>query len=140
MYRLSRNDPIDRPRIAAITQIPPDEVHEIVQTVATYDRKSGVWRLLADADPLFEQKYSRHKERQDLYWRAKESKYREMEAAADKMQQQKQTSNSSGSSVVAGVGASMTVVPKRKRTKSTRSDGGSGKESGGKNVDIKQEK
>lgn len=128
LYKLSRNEPLDRPRIATITHIPPDEVKEIMLTVAAHDKRTG-WRLLLPADPQFEQKYSRHKERQDLYWRAKEPKFSEMEA-------DQSSATSSGGGAVAAM-----APPKRKRTKSTRSDGGGGGNSSSRSiVDIKQEK
>lgn len=95
-------------------------------TVARYDKNTG-WQLLLLPDRQFEQNYTRHKERQELYWRAKEAKFHELEAA----------DHVSGNNATASAGS--TSPPKRKRTKSTRSDGGGGQTSL-RMVDVKQEK
>lgn len=120
LFKLSRNEPLERPRVAIVTQIPPDEVHEIMLTVAQYTKGAG-WQLLLPPDHQFEQNYQRYKERQDLYWRAKEQKFHEMETADHE-------------STAATSSATVTTPPKRRRTKSTRSDGGGGGHS------VKQEK
>lgn len=90
-----KNEFIDRRKIALVTQIPPDEVKEILLTVARPQRSSG-WQLLLPPDHSFEQKYQELKGRQDAYWRAKEVRFGDMERSA----------------------------PKRKRTRSVRSESG----------------
>lgn len=97
LYQLSKNEFIDRRKIAQITQIPPDEVKEILLTVARPQKSTG-WKLLLPPDHTFENKYQELKERQDLYWRAKEVKFSDMEAERS--------------------------APKRKRTRSSRSESG----------------
>lgn len=81
LYQFYRNEFIDRKKISLVTQVPPDEVKELLQTISKWDGKNG-WQLLRAADPRFEQKYPELKQRQDIFWRSKEELFIEMEQEA----------------------------------------------------------
>lgn len=97
LYQLSKNEFIDRRRIAFITQIPPEEVKEILMTVARPEKKYG-WQLLQPPDPTFEDKYQELKERQEVYWRAKEVKFQEMETDRSNKRTRKRSIREAGTS------------------------------------------
>lgn len=61
------------------TQLPPDEVKEILLTVAKLEKSKNKWHLLQSPDVQFEKNNQELKQRQDVYWRAKEVKFQEME-------------------------------------------------------------
>lgn len=78
LYLFYRNERIDREKISNITQIPMEEVKEILLTVAM--RIDKQWQLVQPPNPIFEQQHEELKQRQDAYWRAKESSlYQRME-------------------------------------------------------------
>lgn len=79
LYLLSKDERIDRKRIATITQIPHEEVKEILMSVARLESPSNTWKLIQPHDTMFESKFQELKQRQDVYWRAKEQKFKEME-------------------------------------------------------------
>lgn len=47
-------------------------------SIAKLDLSSN-WKLIQLPDPTFESKFQELKQRQDVYWRAKEQKFKEME-------------------------------------------------------------
>ena len=81
LYQFYRNEFIDRKKISLVTQVPPDEVKELLQTISKCDGKNG-WQLLRAPDLRFEQKYPELKQRQDIFWRSKEELFIEMEQEA----------------------------------------------------------
>lgn len=75
--------------------------------------KTNGWVLLQPPDPTFEEKYQELKERQEVYWRAKEVKFQEMETERG--------------------------PPKRTRKRSIREVNGSAANIGGSHLPIKKE-
>lgn len=61
-----------------VAQIPPEETKEILLSIAILD-SSNTWKLIQLPDTTFEFKFQELKQRQDVYWRAKEQKFKEME-------------------------------------------------------------
>lgn len=81
IYQFYRNEYIDRKKISSITQIPPDEVKAILLTVASFSRSYG-WQLLRPPNNQFQEQFQELKQRQDIFWRAKEEKFLELEHEA----------------------------------------------------------
>lgn len=81
LYQFYRDEVIDRRKISNVTQIPADEVKDILLTVAYRHQKQ--WRLLLPPSPQFEEQHQEVKQRQDAYWRAKESTYLEWQRQAE---------------------------------------------------------
>lgn len=81
LYQFYRNEFIDRKKISTVTQVPPDEVKELLLTISKWEGKNG-WQLLRPPDQRFEQKYPELKQRQDNFWRSKEEHFIEMEQEA----------------------------------------------------------
>lgn len=79
LYQFSKMDYVSRQKIILNTQLPPDEVKEILLTVAKLDTSKNKWHLLQSPDIQFEKNNQELKQRQDVYWRAKELKFQEME-------------------------------------------------------------
>lgn len=75
LYQFYSNKAIDRRKISNITQIPADEVNEILLTIAKRNQKQ--WQLLLPPDSNFEKEHPEVKERQDKYWQPKENIYLE---------------------------------------------------------------
>lgn len=81
LYQFYRNEFIDRKKISTVTQIPADEVEEVLLTISKWDGKNG-WQLLQSPNQRFEQKYPELKQRQDVFWRSKEELFMELEQEA----------------------------------------------------------
>lgn len=79
LYQFSKMDYVNRKTVTNITQLPADEVKQILLTVAKLDTSKGKWHLLQSPDIQFEKNNQELKQRQDVYWRAKETKFQEME-------------------------------------------------------------
>lgn len=79
LYQFSKMDYVSRQKVIVNTQLPPDEVKEILLTVAKLDPSKNKWHLLQTPDTQFEKNNQELKQRQDVYWRAKELKFQEME-------------------------------------------------------------
>lgn len=90
-------DYISRQKVILNTQIPPDEVKQILLTVAKLDTTKNKWHLLQSPDVQFEKNNQELKQRQDVYWRAKELKFQEME-----MEQKSQSKRSRKRSIREG--------------------------------------
>lgn len=90
-------DYVNRQKVIINTQLPPDEVKEILLTVATLDASKNKWQLLQPPDLHFEKNNQELKQRQDVYWRAKELKFQEME-----MEQKSQSKRSRKRSIREG--------------------------------------
>lgn len=81
LYQFYRNEFIDRKKISLVTQIPPDEVKEILLTISKFLGKNG-WQLLRSPNSQFEEKYPEIKQRQDVFWRSKDEAFLELEQEA----------------------------------------------------------
>lgn len=81
LYQFYRNEFIDRKKISVVTQIPPDEVKEIMLTISKFCGKDG-WQLLRAPNLQFEEKYPDLKQRQDVFWRSKDEVFLELEQEA----------------------------------------------------------
>lgn len=66
-------------------------------SVAGPVKKYG-WQLLQPPDPTFEDKYQELKERQEVYWRAKEVKFQEMESERSKRPRKRSIREAAGQS------------------------------------------
>lgn len=78
LFKLIKNDYLDRRKIALVVQMPAEELLEIFQSVAKLQPNKG-WELLLPPDDSFELKYPDIVQRQQLYWRAKDEMFREMD-------------------------------------------------------------
>lgn len=81
LYQFYRNEFIDRRKIGLITQLPPDEVKELLLTVSKWDGKH-CWQMLCAPNVQFEERYPELKQRQDIFWRSKDELFTEMEHEA----------------------------------------------------------
>lgn len=81
LYQFYRNEIIDRKKISSVVQIPSEEVKEILLTVAKWNSKSG-WKLLLPPNLHFDERYQELKQRQDVFWRAKDEMFQELESEA----------------------------------------------------------
>lgn len=81
LYQFYRDEVIDRKQICLVTQIPTDEITEILTSIAKWNRTNG-WHLILPPDREFEEKHQELKIRQDSYWRVKEEMFQEMETEA----------------------------------------------------------
>lgn len=81
LYQFYRNENIDRKKISIITQIPSDEVKELLLTIASWDKSRG-WHLVHPKDDEFDARNPELKQRQDAYWRAKDEAFEELEHEA----------------------------------------------------------
>lgn len=78
VYKLSKTECLNRNQVALATQIPPEEVKEVLETVAVL-RPNRTWELMLPPDTGFESKYSDIIFRQEIHWKAYEEKFQEME-------------------------------------------------------------
>lgn len=92
LYQFYRNEYIDRKKISIVTQIPPDEVKEILLTIAKWDRLSGYWQMITPPNLQFDEQYQELKQRQDVYWRAKDELFQELEQEAKSPRRKRKTS------------------------------------------------
>ncbi|XP_035907966.1 DNA-directed RNA polymerase III subunit RPC5 [Anopheles stephensi] len=103
MYRFTKCDKLERQQLVATTQLPAEEIREILCTMAKLNTADRTWSMLLPPNEGFqcvdEQEIS---DRQGAFWTARSDKFNEMER------------NSSGGS---GAGAS---TSKRVRKRSTR--------------------
>lgn len=68
---------MDRRKITAAVRLPPQEVLEILKSVAKFNPNHG-WELLLPPDTAFEAKYPDVIQRQNLYWEARQRQFNEM--------------------------------------------------------------
>lgn len=71
---------VSRQKMAEVTQLPTEEVTDILQGVALLNRNTNEYELKLEPDRQFEQRYSDMVHRQELMWRAKQDQFAEMEA------------------------------------------------------------
>lgn len=81
LYQFYRNEFIDRKKISLVTQLPPDEVKELLSTISKWDGKN-CWQLLLPPNTQFEEQHVELKQRQDILWRSKDEIFAEMEYEA----------------------------------------------------------
>ncbi|XP_053607153.1 DNA-directed RNA polymerase III subunit RPC5 [Plodia interpunctella] len=77
LYLFTQHPYVDRRKVAAAVRLPPQEVTEILTSVAKYNPPSG-WELLLPPDLAFEAKYPDVMQRQNLYWEARQRLFNEM--------------------------------------------------------------
>lgn len=77
LYLFSESQYLDRRKIASATKLPPDEVKEILTSVAEFKYGKG-WQLLIQPDTDFEEKNQDIVQRQALFWEAKHKQFSEM--------------------------------------------------------------
>ncbi|XP_023949070.2 DNA-directed RNA polymerase III subunit RPC5 [Bicyclus anynana] len=77
LYLFTQHSYVDRRKIAAAVRLPPQEVLEILRSVAKYNPKTG-WELLLPPDTSFEAKYPDLVQRQNHYWEARQRQFNEM--------------------------------------------------------------
>lgn len=78
LYKLSKGETIERRKMATITQLPPDEVLDILKSIAQLNHQKQ-WELMLPVDQTFEAKYQELVQRQDMYWQLKEEKFNALE-------------------------------------------------------------
>ncbi|XP_034830729.1 DNA-directed RNA polymerase III subunit RPC5 [Maniola hyperantus] len=77
LYLFTQHSYVDRRKIAAAVRLPPQEVLEILSSVAKYNPKTG-WELILPPDTAFESKYPDVVQRQNHYWEARQRQFNEM--------------------------------------------------------------
>lgn len=78
LFQLQKQEFLNRPKVSVVTQIPAEETKEILESVAKLRLKKG-WELLQPPDQEFEAKYPEIVQRQEIYWKAQEAKFHELE-------------------------------------------------------------
>lgn len=96
LYQFYRNENIDRKKISTITQIPSDEVKELLLTIATWNKANG-WHLVHSPSIEFDIRNPELKQRQDVFWRAKDELFQELELEAKSPRRKRKTSQKSES-------------------------------------------
>lgn len=94
IYQFYRNEPVDRKKISVVVQIPSEEIKDILQTMASFHRKNG-WQLLRPPNYQFEEQFQELKQRQDLFWHAKEELFLELEHEAKSPRRKRKVSQRS---------------------------------------------
>ncbi|CAH0723205.1 unnamed protein product, partial [Brenthis ino] len=77
LYLFTQHSYVDRRKITAAVRLPPEEVLEILESVAKFNPSHG-WELLLPPDTAFEAKYPDVIQRQNLYWEARQRQFNEM--------------------------------------------------------------
>ncbi|XP_072931804.1 DNA-directed RNA polymerase III subunit RPC5 [Epargyreus clarus] len=77
LYLFTQHTYIDRRKVTAAVRLPPQDVLQIMQSVAKYNPNTG-WELLIPPDTAFEEKYPEIMQRQNLYWEARQRLFSEM--------------------------------------------------------------
>ncbi|XP_059048599.1 DNA-directed RNA polymerase III subunit RPC5 [Achroia grisella] len=78
LYLFTQHTYIDRRKVAAAVRLPPEDVLEIISSVAKYNPQHHGWELLIPPDVAFETKYPDVMQRQNLYWEARQRSFNEM--------------------------------------------------------------
>jgi DNA-directed RNA polymerase III subunit RPC5 len=78
LFQFTKQEFLSRQKIAIYTQLPIEEVKEILMSVARLKTDKG-WELLLPSDSSFEKKFPEIVQRQEMYWKAKEERFAEME-------------------------------------------------------------
>ncbi|XP_063381009.1 DNA-directed RNA polymerase III subunit RPC5 [Cydia fagiglandana] len=77
LYLFTQHSYIDRRKVAAAVRLPPQDVLDIIRSVAKFNPKTG-WELLIPPDSAFETKHPELIQRQNLYWEARQRLFNEM--------------------------------------------------------------
>jgi DNA-directed RNA polymerase-3 subunit RPC5 len=90
LFKLIKNElmSLTRQRISAITQLPPEEAREVLESVASL-KSNKTWDLLKPPDYDFEKRHPEVIQRQEAFWKTQEEKFTEMEA--EKTEKRKRT-------------------------------------------------
>lgn len=96
LYQFYRNETIDRKKISTITQIPSDEVKELLLTIASWNKPRG-WHLVQPPNAEFDVRNPELKQRQDVFWRAKDESFQELEHEAKSPRRKRKISQKSES-------------------------------------------
>lgn len=78
LYKFSTQEFLYRRKVIMSTQLPYEEVFEILQSVARLNTEKK-WEILLPPDNIFESKYSELVQRQKMVWRARENYFNEMD-------------------------------------------------------------
>lgn len=78
LYKFSKQDYLNRRKVIISTQLPYEEVSEILQSVARLNVEKK-WELLLPPDHTFEARYPDLVQRQEMMWRARENAFNEMD-------------------------------------------------------------
>ncbi|KAM3959237.1 RNA polymerase III subunit E [Aphomia sociella] len=77
LYLFTQHTYIDRRKVAAAVRLPPQDVLQILSSVAKHNPEHG-WELLIPPDTAFEAKYPDIVQRQNLHWEARQRSFNEM--------------------------------------------------------------
>lgn len=78
MYKLSKLEDSNRLKFSQVTQLPMEEVKQIITSVAKLN-SSKKWELFLEPDLDFEKKNQEIVQRQEVYWKSKMEIFKEME-------------------------------------------------------------
>lgn len=79
MYKLSKLEDSNRLKFSQVTQLPMEEVKQIITSVAKLNA-SKKWELFLEPDLDFEKKNQEIVQRQEVYWKSKLEIFKEMES------------------------------------------------------------
>lgn len=79
LFQFTKKLSLNRQKMADVTQLPAEELKELLQSVAVLNTETKDWELAVVPDPQFEANNSDLVQRQELVWRSKEEQFSEME-------------------------------------------------------------
>lgn len=77
LYLFTKSDYVDRRKVAEAVKLPPEEVKEILSSVACL-QPNKKWSLFISPDPEFDAKYPDIVQRQNHFWEARQKQFNEM--------------------------------------------------------------
>lgn len=77
LYLFTKSEYVDRRKVAEAVKLPPEEVKEILCSVACL-QSNKKWSLLIPPDPDFDAKYPDIVQRQNLFWEARQKQFNDM--------------------------------------------------------------
>lgn len=80
LFQYTKKTSLSRQKMAEVTQLPAEELKEVLMSVAVLNAATKEWELTLPPDPQFELHNSDLVQRQELVWRSKEEQFNEMEA------------------------------------------------------------
>ncbi|XP_033336227.1 RNA polymerase III subunit E [Megalopta genalis] len=93
LLSFTEHEVLDRKTISSIVKLPPDEINEIFENLASHEPKNG-WRLIIPPTKDFTERYPEIAQRQEMFWEAKRKHLREaMEVQSQIPQRQRRKSN-----------------------------------------------
>lgn len=116
---------MDRRKVAAAVRLPPENVLEVIESIAKYNMRTG-WELIIPPDTAFEAQHPDIIQRQNLYWEARQRQFHDLQIGENvpKRQRKKSQRDSIGSDTI--------LSPKPRCNSITEDD--SGKKGKGKGV------